>query len=163
ARALACVGLARPLRTASGRRRSAAGRLRGLLSPLADRCPAGGNGLPARPALRDGGHLAARLSAAGGGAAEGLRLLAAGALAGGRARGGGVPGRGPRLRGALPARAVLASLQLAGGAATHSVARAAVEVASATGRGSLQGDASARAFDFAGWFLAASLPLEVLA
>ena len=73
------------------------------------------------------------------------------------------PSTRPAVRWALPALAALALLQLAFGPATHSVARAAVEVASATDRGSLAAGPGGRGFEFAGWFLAATLPLAVLA
>ncbi len=73
--------------------------------------------------------------------------------------------RRPRgaLRWAVPALVVLALLQLAFSPAEHSVARASVEVASATQRGSVSPAVLGRAEAFTGWFALASLPVLLLA
>lgn len=68
-----------------------------------------------------------------------------------------------RLAWLAPALALALALQATIGFASHSVARAAVEVASATGRGSLPGSPLVRGGDFVGYFALASLPLVALA
>lgn len=68
----------------------------------------------------------------------------------------------PRLVWLAPALAVLVLLQLGFAPASHSVARAAVEVSSAGRRGSLPPGSLQRLAEFAGWFLLASAPLAVL-
>lgn len=68
-----------------------------------------------------------------------------------------------RLAWAVPAIVVLGLMQIAFTPATHSVARAAIEVGSATARGSLPGSPWARLGDFAGYFALAALPLVLLA
>ncbi len=71
--------------------------------------------------------------------------------------------RRPALGWALPAVAVLALFQLGFAPASHSVARASTEVASATARGSLAAGILGRGGAFAGWFALASVPLVALA
>ena len=73
------------------------------------------------------------------------------------------PALRPALAWALPAVAVLLVLQLTGGQATHSVARAAQEASSAVARGDLTADPLARGVSFVGYFLLASLPMVILA
>jgi hypothetical protein len=79
-----------------------------------------------------------------------------------RARSGGTLGRG-RLAWAVPALTVAVVLQAGFGFASHSVARAAVEVASATARGSVPGAPLVRGGQFLGYFALASLPIVALA
>ena len=67
------------------------------------------------------------------------------------------------IRWAVPALVVLALLQLAFSPAEHSVARASVEVASATQRGSVAPGLLGRGEAFGGWFALASLPVLLLA
>ena len=73
------------------------------------------------------------------------------------------PGRSRRLVWLSPALGMLIFLQLGFGPATHSIARAGVEVSSAAVRGSVLPSPLARAGGFAAWFAVASLPLLVLA
>jgi cellulose synthase/poly-beta-1,6-N-acetylglucosamine synthase-like glycosyltransferase len=87
-----------------------------------------------------------------------LSVLAGTALLSGRR-----PALSQRLAWAMPAVALLLVLQLTGGPATHSVARAAQEVGSAVARGDLNPDPAGRALSFVGYFLLASLPLVLLA
>ncbi len=69
----------------------------------------------------------------------------------------------PRIAWALPAVAFLVLLQLGFAPASHSVARAAVEVTSATARGSLAAGPALRGLDFGGNLALALLPLLALA
>ena len=62
-----------------------------------------------------------------------------------------------------PALALAVTLQVVFGFASHSVARAAVEVSSATTRGSLPTDPLVRGGSFLGYFALASLPIVALA
>jgi cellulose synthase/poly-beta-1,6-N-acetylglucosamine synthase-like glycosyltransferase len=62
-----------------------------------------------------------------------------------------------------PALALAVTLQVVFGFASHSVARAAVEVSSATTRGSLPTDPLVRGGSFLGYFALASLPMVALA
>ena len=68
-----------------------------------------------------------------------------------------------RLAWVAPALALALALQATVGFASHSMARAAVEVSSATARGSVSGSAMLRGVQFLGYFAAASLPLVLLA
>ncbi len=87
------------------------------------------------------------------GAVWGLRLRSRGSL--GALRG--------RLAWAVPALTVAVVLQAGFGFASHSVARAAVEVASATARGSVPAAPLVRGGQFLGYFALASLPVVALA
>jgi len=78
-------------------------------------------------------------------------------------RGSGSRGVARRLTWVAPALALALVLQATFGFASHSVARAAVEVGSATARGSLSASPFVRAKDFLGYFTLASLPLVALA
>ena len=78
-------------------------------------------------------------------------------------RGAGSRGVVRRLAWVAPALALALALQATFGFASHSVARAAVEVGSATARGSLPGSPFVRARDFVGYFALASLPVVALA
>ncbi len=71
--------------------------------------------------------------------------------------------RRPALGWAVPALAVLALVQLGFAPAEHSIARASLEVASATARGSLAPGPLGRGGAFAGWFALAGLPMVALA
>jgi cellulose synthase/poly-beta-1,6-N-acetylglucosamine synthase-like glycosyltransferase len=62
-----------------------------------------------------------------------------------------------------PALALAVTMQVVFGFASHSVARAAVEVSSATARGSLPTDPLVRGGSFLGYFALASLPIVALA
>ena len=87
-------------------------------------------------------------------------LAVAGVLLLGAARQTGLR---PLLRWLAPALALLAVLQVTLGAATNSVARAAQEVTSAAGRGSLAADPGLRVEELLFYFGLASLPLVGLA
>lgn len=78
-------------------------------------------------------------------------------------RGAGSRGVAHRLAWVAPALALALTLQATFGFASHSVARAAVEVGSATVRGSLSASPFVRGKDFLGYFTLASLPLVALA
>ena len=78
-------------------------------------------------------------------------------------RGAGSRGVARRLAWVAPALALALALQATFGFASHSVARAAVEVGSATARGSLSGSLFVRGRDFIGYFALASLPVVALA
>ncbi|HKA51817.1 MAG TPA: glycosyltransferase, partial [Candidatus Dormibacteraeota bacterium] len=78
-------------------------------------------------------------------------------------RGAGSRRTAGRLAWVAPALALVLALQAAFGFASHSVARAAVEVGSATARGSLSASPLVRGRDFVGYFALASLPLVALA
>src|SRR5262249_46156375 len=78
-------------------------------------------------------------------------------------RGSGSRGLARRLAWVGPALALALVLQATVGFASHSVARAAVEVGSATARGSLSASPFVRGRDFVGYFALASLPLVLLA
>jgi cellulose synthase/poly-beta-1,6-N-acetylglucosamine synthase-like glycosyltransferase len=67
-----------------------------------------------------------------------------------------------RLGWVVPALALALAMQATFGFASHSVARAAVEVGSATARGSASGGPFTRAGQFLGYFAIASLPLVLL-
>jgi hypothetical protein len=68
-----------------------------------------------------------------------------------------------RLAWVVPALTVAVALQATAGFASHSVARAAVEVSSAMARGSVSGAPLVRAGQFLGYFALASVPLVALA
>ncbi|HEY4028423.1 MAG TPA: glycosyltransferase [Candidatus Dormibacteraeota bacterium] len=88
-------------------------------------------------------------------------VLAAEWFLGARARAGS--GIARRVAWVVPALALAVAMQAVFGFASHSVARAAVEVGSATARGSAAGVPLMRGGQFLGFFALASLPIVVLA
>jgi GT2 family glycosyltransferase len=78
-----------------------------------------------------------------------------------RSRAGSAVAR--RVAWVVPALALAIAMQAVFGFASHSVARAAVEVGSATARGSLATSPLVRGGDFVGYFALASLPIVALA